>query len=150
MPVIMRIGRGGKVIDNAHAGGIFIGVDDDGFLNKFAFTEFCDRFHKHPDTGVKFEGYKINNYKEMITAAIKMCEMLPQLGCVNWDFTIDLEGNPVLIEANLKAGSIWLIEMAHGCGPFGDLTPEILQWIKKMEHTDKKDYHLYRFGGNQK
>lgn len=52
---------------------------------------------------------------------------------VKWDFTIDDRGIPLLIEANLRGGSIWMSEMAHGCGCFGDKTSEILSWLHKME-----------------
>lgn len=44
MPIILRIGRNGKRLDNAHQGGIFIGVNDDGYLLKEAHSEFNDRF----------------------------------------------------------------------------------------------------------
>lgn len=133
MPVIMRIGRGNACIDNAHAGGIFIAVDNDGTLHRTAFTEFCDKFNEHPDTKVKFEGHKIFGVEKVIESAKRMHQALPQLGSYNWDFTIDEEGEPVLIEANVNGGSIWLIEMAHGKGAFGENTKDVLKWIRKMK-----------------
>ena len=54
MPIIMRIGRSNNHIDNAHAGGIFIGVNEDGRLNNTAFTEFNEKYTFHPDTKVVF------------------------------------------------------------------------------------------------
>lgn len=38
MPLALRIGQGGSYLDNAHAGGMFIGVNDLGELNEEAFT----------------------------------------------------------------------------------------------------------------
>ena len=114
MPIIMRIGQGGNYLDNAHAGGMFIAVDDDGILHKTAFTEFRNSFDKHPDTGVVFEGYRVSGVDKVIQAAERMHHAIPQIGCVNWDFTVDQEGNAILIEANMSSGSIWLIQMAHG------------------------------------
>lgn len=32
----------GKDVDNAHVGGIFIGISDDGILQEKGFTEFKD------------------------------------------------------------------------------------------------------------
>lgn len=133
MPVIMRIGRGNACIDNAHAGGIFIAIENDGIMHKTAFTEFCDKFDEHPDTKIKFEGHKIVGVDKVIDAAKYMHQALPQIGTYNWDFTIDENGEPVLIEANVNDGSIWLIEMAHGKGAFGDNTKDILKWIRKMK-----------------
>ncbi|MCW6700876.1 hypothetical protein NH288_02070 [Anaerococcus sp. NML200537] len=139
MPVIMRIGRGNANIDNAHAGGIFIALDNDGILHKTAFTEFCDKFNEHPDTKLIFEGHKIVGVEKVIEAAKRMHQALPQLGSYNWDFTIDEDGEPVLIEANVNGGSIWLIEMAHGKGGFGENTKDVLKWIREMKSLKLED-----------
>ena len=70
---------------------------------------------------------------------IKLAERLqlaiPQVGIINWDFTINEEGEPVLIEANMRngvqVGSIWLSQMAHGKGCFGNNTAKVLQHIRR-------------------
>lgn len=133
MPIIMRIGQGGNDIDNAHAGGMFIAVDNDGTLHEKAFTEFNVSFAYHPNTKVKFEGYKIQGVEGVIETAKKMHAAIPQLGVVNWDFTINDRGESVLIEANTLGGSIWLIQMAHGTGGFGKNTESILKWLKEQK-----------------
>lgn len=148
MPAIMRIGRGGANIDNAHAGGIFIAVGDDGVLHEKAFTEFKNVFISHPDTGVVFDGYQIEGFPKVLASAAKCHSMLPQMGCLNWDFTIDENGNPVLIEANVMKGSVWLIEMAHGCGAFGNNTPAVLKWLNKIKKAKYADRDLYMFGND--
>ena len=146
MPAIMRIGQGGKNIDNAHAGGVFIAIDDDGRLHEKAFTEFKTEYTEHPDTGIKFKNYLIPQFSLVIEAAKKCHSLIPQLGVVNWDFTVDKSGQPVLIEANTSSGSIWLVQIAHGCGAFGDKTPEVLRWMKQMRKTKKTDRTKYAFG----
>lgn len=130
-PVILRIGQKGSFLDNAHAGGMFIAVNNDGTLHKTAFTEFRNIYEEHPDTHLIFENYKIENFEVVLQAAKKMHGALPQLGVVNWDFTINQEEIPVLIEANTIGGSIWLAQMAWGKGFFGDNTPEILEWLRE-------------------
>jgi len=148
-PIIMRMGRGGSVIDNASLGGIFIAVDDDGTLHKSAFTEWRDEFTIHPDTNIVFEGQKIEHMDKVIKLAKKMQYAIPQVGVVNWDFTINEAGEPVLIEANMKndvqAGSIWLPQMAHGKGAFGENTAKVLQYIRrarKMPATKRKNFTM--------
>lgn len=131
MPIILRIGRNGKRLDNAHQGGIFIGVTDDGYLLKEAHSEFNDRFEEHPDTHIKFDNYKINNFDKIIKAAHNLHALDPQVGCINWDLTLDSNEDVMLVEANMRYGSIWLIQMAHGVGCFGENTEKILQFIKK-------------------
>lgn len=132
-PVILRIGQGGKYLDNAHAGGMFIAVDDDGTLHDTAFTEFNTQFTKHPDTGLKFGGWKIHMFPKVLEAAKRIHEAIPQVGVVNWDITLGEDGEAVLMEGNMHGGSIWLIEMAHGKAVFGDDTAEILKWTRRMK-----------------
>lgn len=146
MPIIMRIGSGGGYVDNASAGGMFIAVDPDGTLHKTAFTEFKKEFTVHPDTQLTFEGYQIPGLDKVIAAAIRMHTFVAQLGCVNWDFTLNDAGEPVLIEANAIGGSIDMLEMTHGTGPFGDRTPEVLRWLKQMNHMGVNEQRQYLFG----
>lgn len=145
-PSIMRIGQGGANVDNAHAGGMFIAIDDDGMLHKTAFTEFKKECTAHPDTHVVYENYKVDLFPKVLAAAEKCHAMVPQLGVINWDFTLNQDGNPVLIEANIMGGSIWLFEMAHGCGIFGEKTPEILRWLRKIKSVRPKDRKKFKFG----
>lgn len=145
-PIIMRIGRGGSYLDNAHAGGMFIALSDDGTLHKTAFTEFKEEFVEHPDSKLKFEGYRIPLLPNVVDAVKRMHYSLPAIGVINWDMTLDESGQPVLIEANVNGGSIWLFQMAHGCGVFGERTPEILRWLHKMNETKYSDRAQYYFG----
>ena len=145
-PSIMRIGRGGNYLDNAHAGGIFIAIDDDGQLHKTAFTEFCDKYDVHPDTNIIFEKCKIDLFPKVLETAKRMHTLMPQVGVVNWDFTIDDNGEPILIEGNLLGGGIWVIQIAHGKGPFENKTIEILNWLKIMKKVKPEDRDKYKFG----
>ena len=137
VPVVLRIGQGNAFLDNAHAGGMFIAVNNDGTLHKKAFTEFKDEFAVHPDSHIRFDGYKIDNLSKVIKSAKRMHSAIPQLGVINWDFTIGEDEEPILIEANTSAGGIWIFQMAWGCGPFGKRTAEILRWIREQKNTPK-------------
>lgn len=143
MPIIIRIGQGGHYLDNAHQGGMFCAVYNDGTMGHHAMTEFNVQYTEHPDTHVRFETHKIAHIDKLIAAAKRMHSVIPQIGVVNWDFTINAEGEPVLIEANTKGGSIWLPQMAHGVGAFGERTAEVLQWLrfmKKLSPNQRKQY----------
>lgn len=146
VPVIMRIGRNGSYLDNAHAGGMFIAVSPDGTLHEKAFTEFESSFTEHPDTKVVFKDYKIDQVPMLVETAKIIHSSLPSVGVVNWDMTIDENGDPVLIEANVIGGSIWLFQIAHGKGVFGEKTPEILRWIKKMDQMSFAERQKHHFG----
>ncbi len=147
-PIIMRIGQGGSFLDNAHAGGMFIGVENNGQLHEAAFTEFKETYTVHPDSKIVFSNYRIPFVPQMIEAAKKMHMAYPDIGVVNWDFTINKKQDPLLIEANLSSGGIWLFEMAHGCGLFKENTPEVLRWMRVMKATKVLDRHRYMYGKN--
>lgn len=146
MPVFMRIGRGGAVVDNGASGGMFIGVRDDGSLTDYAVTHNEVRIPAHPDKGFVFKGHNIANFDAVLNAALKMHKMIPQVGLVYWDFTINESGIPVLIECNILNGTVYVIQMTHGVGPFGSKTPEVLSWIRKMSSLPKSKRHNYAFG----
>lgn len=135
VPVTLRIGRGGNFLDNCHAGGLFIGVDDTGKLNTYAFTEFGDefgeKFTEHPDTGTRFENYILEFVPDMIQTAKKLHLNAPQLGMISWDLTVDENGCIVLIEANTRGQSIDMPQEANGKSAFGANTEKILGLIKK-------------------
>jgi hypothetical protein len=146
MPGVLRVGSGGGEVDNAHAGGMFMAIDDDGVIKGNAMTEFMNVYEKHPDSGIVFDGYKVNEYPKVMETALKLQAMLPELGTVAWDLTIGEEGEPVLIEANFIFGGFWIIQCAHACAPFGERQPEVLQWISKMKKLPYSKRSKFAFG----
>lgn len=131
MPIVLRIGRNGKYLDNIHSGGIFIGVNDDGKLLEFAVNEYGERFYSHPDTNLKFENYNIKNMEKLIFAAHRLQALFPKVKCIHWDMTFDSQDKVILIEANMEKGAVWLSQMAHGKSAFGDNTERILEIVKQ-------------------
>lgn len=131
VPGVLRLGRIGKDVDNTHAGGIFVGVQQDGILREMAFTECHEVFFEHPDTHTVFDGYQIPQFNKVLLAVQEAHSHVPQIGIGHWDFTIDHKGTVVLIEGNMRYGGPWIIQMAHGEGLFGDDTDEILDSIKE-------------------
>lgn len=146
MPGVFRIGSGGGEVDNAHAGGMFIAIDEEGVLKGKAMTEFMTVYEKHPDSGVLFDGYKISKYPKVVEAALKMHSMVPELGSVAWDITIDETNTPVLIEANFDLSGFWIIQCAHACAPFGERQPDVLRWISKLKNLPYTERRKYAFG----
>ena len=149
--VAMRVGRGDAVIDGTHAGGMLLAIDDNGRIHKTAVTEFNEHFDVHPDTGIRFESVNLGDMViRCIDEAKRLHGALPQVGCYNWDFTVDQAGDPVLIEANTLSGSVWLAQMPHDVGIF-DNTPDILKWtgmMKKIRKSKRAKYYYGSFGGD--
>ena len=133
VPLALRLGRSGKKVDNIHAGGMFIGVSDDGILKDRAFTEEQEVFEEHPDTHVKFKNYKIPKVRKIIELAYKCHGRTPHINMISWDFAIDNEDRIVLIEVNIIAQSIWFPQMANGVCAFGDNTEYMLKLISNKK-----------------
>lgn len=129
-PAFMRIGRDGRRLDNAHAGGMFIGIDQDVYLREYAYTEQGERFGRHPDTGVIFKGYRIENVPLLIDACKRMHAITPQLGIISWDVTLNDNNGVELLEINTRGGAAWAPQMANGEPLFGDNTERLLSLIR--------------------
>ncbi len=145
-PATMRFGRGNSCLDNIHAGGLCIAIDNDGRLYTEAYSEFGGKFTTHPDTNVVFKGYSIKSFPRVLEAAKKMHTAIPQLGVVHWDFTIGRSGEPILVEGNMNGTSVQLIQRPSGKSAFGDNTAEILQWMRLMKKTKCSDRQQHAFG----
>ncbi len=135
VPITLRIGGGGKEVDNIHAGGVCIHVDNNGVLSKYAYRlGYGDSFEKteeHPDTHTVFSGYKLDFVPEIVAAAKRLHTLTADMRMISWDFTVDSEGCIVVIEANYCGQSVWFPQMISGEPLFGENTEEVLQYIRK-------------------
>ena len=129
----MRFGTNGGLVDNIHAGGMQIGVNKDGTLNKYAFLEFGERFTEHPDTHLVFEGYVIPSIDKIIEVAKKMHTKVPQLGMISWDFTLGKDDEPILVEVNLRGQSVCFPQEVHGKGLFEENTEYMIEMLKNKK-----------------
>lgn len=129
-PIVLRIGTNNSYLDNAHAGGLFVAVNDNGTIVSNGKNEFGYNLDTHPQSKLQFEGYQIKNIRKIIETAYKLHLQMPHIGIIDWDIALDKDEDPVLIEANVWGGSLWLFQMAHGCSCFGDNTEKVLQLLR--------------------
>ena len=100
---------------------------------------------------------KIPNWELIKTVALALHEKLPQLDIVGWDFTLDPDGHPVLIEFNPRPG----VGLQQAIGPMFsiDELDEIMGHVSKVkaeyyplgvvsfkDQPGRKTIHL-KFGG---
>ena len=128
-PIALRLARNGADRDNIHYGGICVGVDDTGYLYEKAYEEYGESYEIHPDTNIRFKGYRISKINDIIDCAKKLHACIPNLGIVSWDLTLDEVGNVTLIEANTFNQSAWFPQMIQGKSLFGEHTPYMLKLI---------------------
>lgn len=134
-PVSLRIGSGGSTVDNIHAGGMVISVNNNGELNKYAYVLgygdsnlLCE---SHPDTGVVFDGYKFSFVEDLIEVAKKLHGFVSNVGIISWDFTVDENKNFVILEVNLKGQSVWFPQVISAKSLFGENTAKFLDELNK-------------------
>ena len=126
--VIVRMGIGDARVDNASSGGITCGVEPDGTLKTRAFSSKGVCYTQHPSTGMHFECVKVPNYKQVIKTVEKLHILLPHFRIASWDIAIDRDGDPVLVEVNLRAGELDFHQLNNG-PLFGDDTKAILDEV---------------------
>jgi glutathione synthase/RimK-type ligase-like ATP-grasp enzyme len=100
----MRLGRSGSVVDNFHSGGIIVPIDiKKGTLIGIGATQAGESFENHPDTGMKFNGYFLPYWKEVLTITARATQKVPTVRLVGWDIAITPKG-PVLVAGTPTPG----------------------------------------------
>lgn len=131
---ILRMGVGGSRLDNVSAGGLVCPILPDGRLSQRAMDKHSQWITKHP-SGAVFSNIKIPSYERVIEAVRKAHKNIPHFRIIGWDFAIDENGDPILIEYN---GAPSLNQVS--CGPlFGELTESVLDtiFLNKAEFKNK-------------
>lgn len=126
--VVLRMGVDGSRVDNKSSGGVFCGVKEDGRLKENGFDKTYSQIIEHPTSKVLFSDIIIPNYQIVIETAKKMALMVPDFRMVSWDFALNKDNKPVLIEANLMGGGITSHQLCNG-PLFGEITEEVLDEV---------------------
>ena len=99
---ILRYGIGSNVVDNAHFGGCFSAIDDNGY----AFAAGDVKRHKytvHPDSGVPLTGFKVPDWEQACEMVRHLATEVGGLRYIGWDLAHTDKGW-ILVEANTSPG----------------------------------------------
>lgn len=99
---MFRVGRGGTVVDNTHAGGLYAQIDPKtGIIESDGIDTEGKHFVNHPDTNLTFKGFQIPFWDEIaelcMNAALKAKNLF-----IGWDTAITEDGKIEVIEANSR------------------------------------------------
>lgn len=131
--VIFRCGRNGFCVDNAGAGGIVVGVREDGQFYEYGYDNKYKR-HYQSDSGVKFGETKIEEVKDLVDLVLYAHrKYLPICGFAGWDFALDINNKPVFIEVNLGFPGIQLEQLCPAKPIFGERTQEVIEFVNKHQ-----------------
>ena len=137
---IMRIGTHGSIVDNAHQGGCFVGINKNGKLKHTVCNQYGQMSQRF--NGIDFgQDFYYPEWNTVISFAKEVCSRIVHHRLVALDIVVDKNGTPKLIEYNITPGSFssWLFQYSVGSA-FGDYTDEILEYCKEIT----KKTPLYR------
>ncbi len=111
---VLRMGINGSKVDNASSGGIVCGIKPDGTLRDCAFDACANKYDKHPQ-GHSFSGVVIPSFEKCKSLAQTLsCRFVNYTKLISWDFSVDEQGEPLLIEANFTGGQLDFHQLCNG------------------------------------
>lgn len=129
--MIIRIGQEGSLLDNAHAGGCFVGIDvNSGKLKNKVFNQFGVHFDTFNNIDFKNNTYVIPNFENVKKFAKMVGECISHHNLIALDVMLDEDNQPKLIEYNIDAFGLWLFQFT-GNTAFGEFTDEIIEYCIK-------------------
>ncbi len=129
MSAFVKVGQAGEFADNHGSDRFFIGVGEDGVYRDYAIDHSFRKYDSLP-SGFAFQGQRVPNYEKVCELVCRAHERLPRFGFAFWDVCIAENGDPAIVEVNLKNPDAMVPQVA--CGPFfGKYTNEILEKIAK-------------------
>ena len=136
---IMRIGRDGSFLDNAHQGGASIGITADGELRKSLVNQYGDRFTIFNGIDYSKQTYQIPQWTKIEEFAKTVAAQIPFHRVLNLDVMIDADGQPRLIEYNIRSMGVWVYQFNNG-SCFGSYTDEIIDYCAAHRKEIKSEY----------
>ena len=137
---VIRIGKEGSLVDNAHAGGSYVGIHvENGVLCNSVLNQFGQSTKMFNAVDFSQE-HKIPNWEEIVDFAKSVGAQIPHHRLLALDIMVDKAGRPRLVEFNSDVYSVWLFQFTMGPA-FGQYTDEIIAYcqdnIDNAEHIIK-------------
>ena len=127
----VRIGNGGRFVDNINAGGMAAPVNiETGVIEYPAFDKDSNYYETHPYTSCAIKGYQLPQWQKAVETVLSAATVVPQVGYVGWDVAAT-ENGVVLIEGNPFPGHDILQMPPHVPDKIGML-PQFKKYIKKL------------------
>lgn len=133
---VLRMGVNESRTDNGSAGGIVCGIKENGQLKNYARDLSGNTFLTHPN-GTVLESIIIPNFGECLELAKTLAKRFIAITrLISWDFAVDENGHPLLIELSLSGGGF---DVHHVCnGPIlGELVNDVVADVSDNSFTLK-------------
>ena len=133
-----RFGNNNDIRDNGHVDiSPCLSVSDSGEFSKIAVSKSGETYTHHPTTGYCFADLEpIPNFDEFKQFVFNSHKNILHLNFISWDIAVGVDGKPIFIEANF-AGSTPFYQLAAQRPIFGEITEEVLDYVKNQIKTKK-------------
>jgi len=130
LSAILRIGKMGSKVDNAHAGGRYVGVDVcNGRLGNYTCDQYGNKSNIWNDINFSNSSFTIPCWNEIQSLAKEVARRVHHHRLLALDLTVTKENKPMLIEFNIDGFSYWLFEFTNQ-KPLGNFTDEIIDFCQ--------------------
>ena len=131
---VLRVGAENSCVDNISLGGVAFGINKMGGLIPIARDRrgwpIC---HPKSEIIIKNQTF-IPSYDKIIDIVKEQHPRFPHFGLIAWDFAVDCNGYPIVVEINMRGFSVQPFQEAAGRPLFGDMTEEVLK------ETSRRDF----------
>lgn len=128
----LKCGPIGSITDNAVTpdgrGGVAIGIDENGLLKDKAYFMNGESINRL-ENGAEFKGLQIPSFNEIKSIVEKVHSRMPFFMFIGFDIAINAEGEPIVMEYNVKGPGNFLYQYTNG-PTFGVHTDNVIKWLK--------------------
>ena len=129
---ILRVGAPGSHTGTASTGrGYTVGINENGQLNEVGYNVFGESRSENV-AGRTFRDIRLIAHERICAEIKKAHKLLSRFEIISWDFAVEENGEPVLIEYNLNYPDVMIYQMNNG-PLFGSLTERVLEDVKKRQ-----------------
>lgn len=139
---LMRIGATGSFVDNAHAGGRFVGINiNDGSIQKTTLDQYGTKINTWNGIDFSKSDFTIPNWDRIIDFARNIASRNKQMRLLALDICLCDDGSPKLVEVNVGGFSYWLY-MYCGQDIFDGRLQEVIDYCKKSHSMHSVHFKL--------
>lgn len=128
MSAFVKVGQAGAFADNNGHDRYFIGIRENGTFMDYAIDHDFNKYTEIP-SGFSFAGQAVPSYARICETVERAHRQVAHFGFAFWDVCVREDGEPVIVEMNLKNPDSMVPQVATG--PFfGRYTEQILEYIR--------------------
>ena len=131
--ILLRIGKSGSFLDHDNLGGVGISIKGNNYFDEFAYNNNGDRYKSVNEINFSQQG-KVPFIDELKEVSVKIAQNIFYARLLAMDFTIDEDGNIILVEINCWGNGITQYQMNNG-SLFGKFTTEILEYCYNISNN---------------